>query len=189
VQLSRPQGKRRTNRSKLRCGPHLQIRNVSDHRVILCGQCIESADEPTLWLANPDPSPGQIRNGGMQFDAFGVGPPRKDSASPGKNDVTLNPGDHLDARSRTGILVSYEPPPGLRTTPGSGDRLVQVKLQSRWVEKDSRVKSVARKTESLRRSLNRNPCTTTFADSPGRSRGAFAMSGYQMIARCEELPG
>jgi hypothetical protein len=114
---------------------HLEIRNVSDHRVILCRKCIESADEPTLWLANPDGSPGQIRNGGMQFDAFGVDPPRKDPGSPDKNYVTLNPGEHLDADYRTGILVTYDPPPGLRTTLHSGDYRLQVKFQSWQVEK------------------------------------------------------
>jgi hypothetical protein len=112
----------------------LQIKNASDHRAILCRKCIESVDEPALWLANPDGSPGRIRNGGMQFDTFGVDPPRKDSGSPDKNYVTLDPGEHLDARYQTGILVSYDPPPGLRTTLYAGDYLLLVKFQTWWVE-------------------------------------------------------
>ena len=113
---------------------HLQIENVSGHRVILCRKCIASAEEPTLWSTNPDGSPGQILNGGMQLDAFGIDPPRKDSASPDKNYVTLNPREHLDATYKTAILVSYDPPPGLRTTLRAGDDLLQVKFKSWWVE-------------------------------------------------------
>jgi hypothetical protein len=113
----------------------LQIQNVSDQPVILCRKCIETAEEPTLWLANPDGSPAQIRNGGMQFDVFGVGLPRKESGSPDKNYVILKPGERLDANFKTGILVSYDPPPGLRTTLHSGGYLLQVKFQSWWVEK------------------------------------------------------
>ena len=68
---------------------NLRVENRSGHPVILCKKCIEAGGEPTLSSVNPDGTPGEIRNGGMNLDRFGFDQPGKYPNRPEKNYVIL----------------------------------------------------------------------------------------------------
>lgn len=123
---------------------NLRVVNISDHPIIICKKCIETRQEPTLSSVNSDGTPGQVRNGGMIIDNFAYDEP-KYPGRPEKEYTILKPGDDLNVRYRTAILVTYYPSTISRMILSSGNYLLGISFRTWWSEKTDRSKTLARK--------------------------------------------
>jgi hypothetical protein len=124
---------------------NLRVENISDHSMILCKRCIETGDEPALSSVNPDGTPGQIRNGGMNADTFGYDQPPKYPSRPEKDYAILKPGENLNLQYPTGILVTYYPSTIPRMVLSSGYYFLVTSFRTWWGEKRDHSKALARK--------------------------------------------